>query len=73
MLQCRLVLQEKKIPGDENIGRAIAHALSAIPTMDAETFERIFNSNVQDLLMIMYLSNLARLQLSLADRIQAVS
>lgn len=58
-----------KVAGDENLGRAIAHALSAIPQLDSETFERMFCSNVQDLLLIMYLSNLTRMQLALADKI----
>jgi len=57
------------IKGDPEIGRAIAHALSAIPVFDADSFETVFNTHMQDLLMIMYLSNLTRTQIALADKI----
>jgi len=60
------------IKGDPEIGRAINSALASIPQIDPESFERTFNSHVQDLLMIVYLSNLTKSQLALADRMQGL-
>jgi len=57
---------------DNDIGRAIAHALGTVPHMDAASFDKLFNNNMQDLLMVMYLSNLTRTQLALADRMNAL-
>lgn len=41
-----------RVAGDEATGRAIADALSAVPTIDAGSFERGLAGNVQDLLMV---------------------
>jgi len=60
-----------KTKGDPEIGRAISAALAAVPLVDGVAFEKMFASNMQDLLMIMYLSNMTRAQLGLADKINA--
>jgi len=65
-------VQKGEIEGDEEIGRAIYVALSAVPNIDKESFAHLFNNKIQDLLMIVYLSNLTRSQLALADRIQGL-
>jgi translation initiation factor 3 subunit F len=59
-----------KIPADPAIGRFLSKAVAALPTFDAETIEKIFNNNVQDLLMVVYLGNLTRTQIALAEKLQ---
>jgi translation initiation factor 3 subunit F len=64
--------QEGKISGDNAIGRALFKALSALPlpsTLDSTSFEKLFNENLQDLLMVMYLANITRTQLAVSNKI----
>eukprot|EP00559_Dactyliosolen_fragilissimus_P001117 CAMPEP_0184862302 /NCGR_PEP_ID=MMETSP0580-20130426/6774_1 /TAXON_ID=1118495 /ORGANISM="Dactyliosolen fragilissimus" /LENGTH=357 /DNA_ID=CAMNT_0027360089 /DNA_START=544 /DNA_END=1617 /DNA_ORIENTATION=- len=56
-------------PADDAIGRKIADALSGVPRIRPESFEKMFNESLQDLLMVTYLSNLTRTQLGLAEKI----
>jgi translation initiation factor 3 subunit F len=55
---------------DNRIGRFISKALRNLPKFDAATLETIFSNNLQDLLMVVYLSNLTRTQLILAEKLQ---
>uniref|UniRef100_A0A6A7G4Q2 Mov34/MPN/PAD-1 family protein n=2 Tax=Hirondellea gigas TaxID=1518452 RepID=A0A6A7G4Q2_9CRUS len=57
------------IPSDPSIGREIVHALSSIPHIDARTFDKMFANNVQDLLMVVYLSSLTQTQVAIANKI----
>lgn len=66
----RACVQAGRRKGDEEIGRAIMTALACVPQLDPVVFEHMFHNNLQDLLMIVYLSNLTRTQLALADKIQ---
>jgi len=59
-----------KIPADPAIGRFLSKAVSALPTFDAETIDKIFNNSIQDLLMVVYLGNLTRTQIALAEKLQ---
>jgi len=59
-----------KIAGDPVIGRALNKAISALPNFDTETIDKIFNNNIQDLLMVVYLANLTRTQIALAEKLQ---
>jgi translation initiation factor 3 subunit F len=61
-----------KIQGDSEVGRAIVAALTSVPLLEAASFEKMFNNQVQDLLMIVYLANLTRTQLALADKINGL-
>jgi len=58
-----------KTPKDDTIGKEIFKALAAVPRMDPEMFGKMFNDRLQDMLMVVYLSNLTRTQLSIADKI----
>eukprot|EP01098_Paradermamoeba_levis_P008715 TRINITY_DN35_c0_g1_i2.p1 TRINITY_DN35_c0_g1~~TRINITY_DN35_c0_g1_i2.p1 ORF type:complete len:290 (-),score=87.27 TRINITY_DN35_c0_g1_i2:150-1019(-) len=58
-----------KISADRNIGRLLSEAVAALPKLDSVAFEKLFNHNLQDLLMTTYLSNLTRTQLILAERL----
>jgi len=63
---------EGKIQADNKIGRFLANAVAKLPKLDPSTMERLFNNNLQDLLMVVYLANLTRTQLSLAEKLQKV-
>jgi len=60
---------EKKEKGDVEIGQAIHDAIRSVPKMDLAHFKKVFNGTIQDLLMVVYLSNLTRTQVALADKI----
>ncbi|RLN90951.1 hypothetical protein BBJ28_00024488 [Nothophytophthora sp. Chile5] len=56
-------------PADAKLGREIADALAAIPMLRQEQFDQLFNSGLQDLLMVSYLSGLTQAQLSMAEKL----
>ena len=58
-----------RTPKDDRIGKEIFQALAAVPRMDPDVFGKMFNDRLQDMLMVVYLSNLTRTQLSIADKI----
>ena len=41
--------------------------------MPAVQFNQMFNSQVQDMLVVVYLANLTRTQLALAEKLQSVA
>jgi len=61
-----------KAEGRAAVGRAIANALSALPHFDPQHFSKLFNENIQDLLMVVYLANLTRTQIALADKMNSL-
>lgn len=63
---------EGKIEGDPEVGSAIADAIAAIPHLSEESFDQMFTTNIQDLLMIQYLANVTRTQLALSDKISGL-
>jgi len=63
---------EGKVAPNSRIGRFLADAVAALPKFDASSMEKVFNNNLQDLLMVVYLANLTRTQLSLAEKLQRV-
>ncbi|KAI8835857.1 hypothetical protein BJ741DRAFT_607202 [Chytriomyces cf. hyalinus JEL632] len=58
------------IPADTGIGRYLLDTVSSVPLIDSGDFEKMFNNHLQDLLMVLYLSNLTRTQLAIAQRLQ---
>lgn len=66
------VLDGKSEP-DQKVGRMLSDAVSTIPKIDAEVFEKMFNSSLQDLLMVVYLGSLTRTQLALAQKLQGAA
>ncbi|ETO10857.1 hypothetical protein RFI_26521 [Reticulomyxa filosa] len=55
-----------------SLGWDIAHALSAIPTIAPQAFEKALSNRLQDLLMLAYLGKLTHTQLKVADKINQV-
>jgi translation initiation factor 3 subunit F len=62
---------EGKVDPDAEIGRQIADTLATVPRIRPEVFDRLFNDSLQDLLMVTYLSNITRTQLSIAEKLNA--
>ena len=60
------------VEGDKKIGRYLLDTVSAIPKLDTEEFEKMFNNSLQDLLMVVYLANLTRTQVLLAEKLNSV-
>ncbi|GMH41569.1 hypothetical protein BSKO_09479 [Bryopsis sp. KO-2023] len=61
-----------KATGDPNIGRYLADTLSMVPFMDCDHFERLFNERLQELLLVLYLSNLVKAQIAIGDKVGTV-
>lgn len=54
---------------DSNIGRNLMKIIDAIPVLDAETFDTLMTNQMNDLLMVSYLSNLVKTQLTLNEKL----
>jgi len=63
---------EGKIEGDTNVGLFIAGIIQSLPKLDQAQLEKMFNNSTQDLLLVIYLANLTRTQLHLAEKLQKV-
>ena len=46
--------------------------VSVVPKVESATFEKMFNSHLQDLLMVVYLAKVTRIQLSLTEQLQVL-
>ena len=64
---------EGRLKPNNAIGRFLADTVAAVPRMSRDSFDRLFNDSVQDVLLVMYLSNLTRTQLALAERLSTPS
>jgi translation initiation factor 3 subunit F len=60
-----------KTPPDAEVGRKVADTLATVPRIRPEVFDKLFNDSLQDLLMVTYLSNITRTQLSIAEKLNA--
>lgn len=60
---------EGQRPGDPAVCRFLADALATVPHFKASDFQQLFNSEVQDVLLITYLSNLVRTQVALGEKL----
>jgi len=65
----QVVKGEKK--GDPQVGRLLMSCLDSLPSMEANRFDELFNNGLQDKLALVYLFDLTRTQLSLAERLQS--
>jgi len=60
-------------PADNAIGRQLWDLVQSVPKMDTVEFEKMLNSNLRDLLMVVYLSQLTKTQLQLNEKLSMVS
>ena len=58
---------------DNSIGRALNSLILSLPKMDSDQFEEMLNSNLKDLLMVVYLSQMTKAQLQLNEKLSLVS
>ena len=58
---------------DDSIGRALNSLILSLPKMDSDQFEEMLNSNLKDLLMVVYLSQMTKAQLQLNEKLSMVS
>jgi translation initiation factor 3 subunit F len=58
-----------ELEADDVIGNQIADTLSSVPRIRPEVFDKMFNDSMQDLLMVSYLSNITRTQLTIAEKL----
>jgi len=58
---------------DNSVGRTLWDLVQSVPKMDSATFEKMLNSNLRDLLMVIYLSQLTKTQLQLNEKLSMVS
>lgn len=62
-------VQAGRKPFQADIIRTLSDALATVPMLDADTLDTVYNSSLQDLLMVSYLASLTRAQVALAERI----
>ena len=62
-------LQSGKVKADPTLGRLLADTVKSVPSIPPEELEQLVADDAQDALLIMYLANLVRTQLALADRL----
>ena len=62
---------EGKVSPDAELGRQVANALATVPRIRPEVFDKLFNDSLQDMLMVTYLSNITRTQLTVAEKLNA--
>ncbi|PVV02351.1 hypothetical protein BB560_003198 [Smittium megazygosporum] len=60
---------DDKVEPDPIIGNYLIDMLASVPKIESETFETLFQSHLQNLLMVIYLSNLTRAQINIANRL----
>lgn len=60
-----------KVEPDAEVGRRIADTLATVPRVRPEVFDKLFHDSLQDLLMVTYLSNITRTQLTIAEKLNA--
>jgi translation initiation factor 3 subunit F len=61
-----------KVQPNPAIGRFLAESVTGLPRLEPAVLEKMFNSSLQDLLLVVYLANLTRTQLTLAEKLQKV-
>jgi len=66
------VLSGRERP-DNSVGRKLLDLVNSVPKMNPDEFEKMVNSNMKDLLMVIYLTQLTKTQLALHEKLASVS
>ncbi|GCC42839.1 hypothetical protein chiPu_0026602 [Chiloscyllium punctatum] len=61
-----------KVTADNTVGRFLIDLVNKVPKITAQDFEAMLNSNINDLLMVTYLSNLTQAQIALNEKLVAL-
>lgn len=59
-------------PGSVAIGKYLLKNLCLVPSVSSDNLEKLFNSHLQDVLMVVYLANTVRTQLQLSSRLTPI-
>jgi len=65
------VIEGKQV-GISEIGMALSDVLGSLQTISADDVNAIYKDKVQDLLMVSYLNSLVKIQVTLADKLNAI-
>jgi len=65
------VINGKKIM-DSNMGRTLMKIVDSVPILDAQVFDTLMTNQMNDLLMVSYLSNLVKAQVLLNEKLTTV-
>merc|ERR1711962_1732700 len=66
-------VMEGKEPPNNAVGRKLLDLVHSVPKMTPDEFEKMTNSNIKDLLMVIYLTQLTKTQLQLHEKLTSVS
>jgi len=58
-----------KVAADSYIGRELTKMVKQVPKMSPHDFEEMLNTNMKDLLMVIYLSQLTKVNVSLNEKL----
>ena len=58
-----------KVTPNKTIGRKLVKLFSSLPPENPQIFRNMFNDSIQDLLLVVHLSNLTQTQLQVAEKI----
>ncbi|KAF9604807.1 hypothetical protein IFM89_014132 [Coptis chinensis] len=64
---------EGRVAADNKIGRFISDTVASVPKIPPAAFDKLINDTLQDNLLLLYLSSLARTQLSLAEKLNTAA
>ncbi|CAA0834387.1 Eukaryotic translation initiation factor 3 subunit F [Striga hermonthica] len=64
---------EGRTAADTKIGRFIYDAVASLPKLPPHIFDKLVNDNLQDQLLLLYLSSITRTQLSLAEKLNTAA
>jgi translation initiation factor 3 subunit F len=59
--------------GDAEVGRALSAALAGVPQLTKAQFDKVFGDSAEDVMMVRYLTNLTRTQLTLAEKLHTAA
>ncbi|KXN72427.1 eukaryotic translation initiation factor 3 subunit F [Conidiobolus coronatus NRRL 28638] len=61
-----------EVVGNNTLGRYLMDTLAMIPKVEPKEFGKLFNSHLQDLLMVVYLSKMTQAQLAISENLQSL-
>lgn len=64
---------EGQVQPDNSVGRFLADTMASVPRISSDAFDKLFNDSVQDLLLVLYLANLTKTQLILAEKLNTAA
>jgi len=61
-----------KISMDSNVGRHLSRIIDSVPVLDPQTFDTLMTNQMNDLLMVSYLSNIVKAQVLLSEKLSTL-